>query len=121
MLIGTALMITLSFLLSSAQSQAPPSPECIAAYNATFSNEATGSCEMAYFALIGESATDDQRMMVCNSDQQCNTMLESIISACGNTVSVIYHYLLASCICIASKSVTRDTYVAIVLTCIATS
>ena len=89
MSIITALVITLCFVLrgSSAQPQAQPSPQCIAAYNATFNEEDTTGCVGANFALFLGAATDEQRMMVCSSGQQCNTMIENIISVCGDTVS----------------------------------
>ena len=77
-----AVIIASSIVLSSAQ----PSPECITAYNATFSSE-DPTCVTAYYLLLTGNATDEQRMMVCNEGQQCNTMLENIITECGDAVS----------------------------------
>ena len=85
-----ALVIVLSFELSLAQREAPLSPQCIAAYNATFNDQTTASCPNASLELFFGTATDDQRMMVCSSGQQCNTMIENVIDICGNTVSVQY-------------------------------
>ena len=75
--------------LSSAQEQ--PSPQCVAAFNATFrSNDTVGtSCVEAYGKLFANAATDQQRMMVCSAGQQCNSMIENVISLCGDTVSYI--------------------------------
>ena len=87
MSIITALVIALSFVLSSAQPEPQPSAECIAAYNATFTEADTNGCSAASLALFLGSATDDQRMTVCTAGQQCNTMIENVISMCGNTVS----------------------------------
>ena len=89
MSIITALVIILSFaILSSAQPEAQPSAECIAAYNATFTEADTNNCSAASFALFLGDATDEQRMMVCTAGQQCNTMIENVISVCGDTVSM---------------------------------
>ena len=86
LIIVTAVVIASSFVLSSAQDQ--PSAQCIAAYNATFGASATDvTCQTAYGLLFIEFATDEQRMMVCDAGQQCNTMIENIISICGDTVS----------------------------------
>ena len=81
MLIATAVLIASSVVLSSAQ----PIPECLTAFNATFGS--TTSCGVAYGSLYFENATDEQRMMVCDESQQCNTMIENIISICDNTVN----------------------------------
>ena len=86
MLIAAAVLIVSSVVLSSAQ----PSPECITAFNATFASAGT-NCSTAYGWLFYGNATDEQRMMVCDADQQCNTMIENIISACSNT-TVNLHY-----------------------------
>ena len=84
--IVATVVIATSFALSSAQSQ--PSPQCIAAYNATFGDTATdATCVTAYYSLVFGIATEEQRMMVCDAGQQCNTMIENIISICGDTVS----------------------------------
>ena len=87
LIIVTAAVIASSFILSSAQDQ--PSAQCIAAYNATFGATATDmTCATAYYSLLfAVSATDEQRMMVCDAGQQCNVMIENIISICGDTVS----------------------------------
>ena len=84
-----AVLITSFVVLSSAQS----SSECAAAYSATFfstDDEAT-TCVQAYKALLNDNATNEQAMMVCNTGQQCNTMIENIITQCGNTVSFNLH------------------------------
>ena len=82
-----AAVVIASFItLSSAQL----SPECSAAYDAVFTstdNEAT-DCATAYYAALTSSATDEQMMMVCNVGQQCNIMIESIITQCGHMVSL---------------------------------
>ena len=86
LIIVTAVVIASSFVLSSAQDQ--PSAQCIAAYNATFGASPTDTtCVTAYFSLLFGAATDEQRMMVCDAGQQCNTMIENIINICGDTVS----------------------------------
>ena len=86
LIIVTAVVIASSFVLSSAQDQ--PSAQCIAAYNATFGASTTDTtCVIAYGSMIFGVATDEQRMMVCDAGQQCNTMIENIISICGDTVS----------------------------------
>ena len=83
MLIVAALVFASTFVVASAQ----PSPECITA-NSTLNNDTSG-CLSAYLMVLTGSinATDEQRMMVCSDDQQCNTMIENVTSACGNTVS----------------------------------
>ena len=88
MSIITALVITFSFVLCGAQ-EAPPSPQCIAVYNATFNEQDTSGCAAASLGLTIGTASDEQRMMVCSAGQQCNTMIENVISVCGNTVSLI--------------------------------
>ena len=76
--------VIVSFIaLSSAQ----PSPECITAFNAIFNSAETIGCSGAYGSLFYGNASDEQRMMVCDADQQCNTMIENVITTCGNTVS----------------------------------
>lgn len=77
-----AVLIVSSVVLSSAQ----PSPECITAFNATFGSTGT-NCSAAYGSLFYGNATDAQRMMVCDAGQQCNTMIESVISVCNDTVN----------------------------------
>ena len=85
MLFAVVLIATVA--LSSAQEQ--PSSQCVAAFNATFrsSDTASTSCVEAYGTLLGNAATDQQRMMVCSAGQQCNSMIENVISLCGDTVS----------------------------------
>ena len=77
-------VIQLYFALSSAQ----PSQQCITAYNATFSNFEMRSCAEAYYSLVLGNATEDQTMMVCNTGQQCNGMIENIVSTCGHEVGL---------------------------------
>ena len=77
-------VIQLYFALSSAQ----PSQQCSIAYNATFSNFEMISCAEAYYSLVSGSATEDQTMMVCNTGQQCNGMIENIVSTCGHEVRI---------------------------------
>lgn len=77
--------ITLCFVLSSAQ----PSPECISANNGVFENPKMTSCAEAYYALVNVTATDDQAMMVCNTGQECNGMIENVISLCGDMVGFV--------------------------------
>lgn len=105
-----ALMIVSSIVLSSAQPEAQPSSGCMTAYNATFSSD-DPTCATAYYLLLTGNATDEQRMMVCNEGQQCNYMLENVITECGNMVSLVIelhtrytallfcigHYLVAIC------------------------
>ena len=83
-IVALAVMVASSFVFSSLAQSQPPSAECVSAYNATFDN--LDGCSGAYFALFLGSATDEQRMMVCDAGQQCNTMIENIISLCGDTV-----------------------------------
>ena len=73
-------------VLSSAQ----PSSQCITAYNDTFDNPSAESCAQAYTALGFGNATDQQRMMVCDAGQQCNTLVENVINTCGYSVSLLY-------------------------------
>ena len=71
-----AVVLIATVALSPAQEQ--PSPQCIAAYNATFNsnNTASTSCAEAYGTLLfTDTATDQQRMMVCSAGQQCNSMI----------------------------------------------
>ena len=85
MLIATVVITLFKFIaLSSAQ----PSPECLAAYNAVFTSAdgEPGDCAVAYYAALTNNATDEQTMMVCNIGQQCNTMIENIITRCGDMV-----------------------------------
>ena len=83
MLIAAALVIASSFALSSAQS----SSQCVTAYNATFGNANSTNCSIAYLSLLSGNGSSQQEMMVCNSSQQCNAMIENIITLCGDTVS----------------------------------
>ena len=83
-IVSIAVMVASSFVFSSLAQSQTPSAECISAYNATFDN--LDGCSGAYYALFLGSATDEQRMMVCDAGQQCNTMIENIISLCGDTV-----------------------------------
>ena len=86
LIVAAAVVIVSSFAVSSAQSQ--PSAQCVAAYNATFGDTTTDTtCVTAYYSLLLGSATDEQGMMVCDAGQQCNTMIENIISICNDTVS----------------------------------
>ena len=75
-------MIASSIIISSAQ----PSTQCIAAYNATF-DSLDQTCNLAYAGLIVGDYTETERMMVCDVGHQCNTMIENVISICGDTVS----------------------------------
>ena len=88
-----ALVLIATVALSPAQEQ--PSPQCIAAYNATVNsnNTASTNCIEAYgkLLLIG-NATDQQIMMVCSAGQQCNSMIENILSLCRDTVSYIHRF-----------------------------
>ena len=96
LIIVTAVVIASSFVLSSAQDQ--PSAQCIAAYNATFNDSTDTTCVEAYITLLFGGGSNEQRMMVCDAGQRCNTMIENIISICGDTVSWIIY--LCSYICI---------------------
>lgn len=78
------------------RSSAEPTPQCIAAYNATFNSAASATCATAYFSLVFGSATDEQTMMVCNISQPCYSMIENVIITCGNTVSYISSYIHGS-------------------------
>ena len=88
--VAIAVMVVSSFVFSSVAQSQTPSAECISAYNATFSD--INDCSGAYLAWLFGSATDEQRMMVCDAGQQCNTMIENIISLCGDTVRCSYVY-----------------------------
>ena len=83
LLLTIVVIATSAVLPSLAQDQ--PSSECIAAYNATF-NSGDTSCSVAYQMAFAGIATDQQKMMVCNSGQQCNSMIENVINLCGSTV-----------------------------------
>ena len=50
---------------------AQPIPECIATYNATFTNTnaKAGSCATKYYAILINDVTNEQTMMVCNAGQ----------------------------------------------------
>ena len=83
-----AVVIASSIIISSAQ----PSSQCLAAYNTTFAFDSSDqTCSSAYFNLtLGPgNYTEAERMMVCDVGQQCNAMIENIISICGDTVSQI--------------------------------
>lgn len=82
-----ALVVASSFVLSSAQ----PSSQCVAAYNATFGSANGSNCSTAYSSLVSGVGTDEQEMMVCNSSEPCNAMIENIITLCGDTVSQQLH------------------------------
>ena len=84
-------VILSSLVFSSAQPvkwpPAEPSPECIAAYNTTFDTASPTNCSLAFTALLSGNASSQQKMMVCDANQQCNNVIENIISLCGNAVS----------------------------------
>ena len=77
-------------LLSSAQPNSQSSFQCNVTYNATFEsiNSTAVECRAAQCAAFLGTATAQQRMMMCEEGQQCNTMIENVISACGDTVSL---------------------------------
>ena len=84
------LVVILSSLVFSSAQPVPPPPadpsaECIAAYNATFDTQT--NCGEAFTALLSGNASSQQKMMVCDANQQCNDMIENITNLCGNTVS----------------------------------
>ena len=79
----TVIAISSFFLLSSAQTD----PDCTTAYTNVFNSENKTVCAEAYNTVIFGNSTDEQRMMVCNATQNCNMMLENIVSTCGYTVS----------------------------------
>ena len=89
----TVVVVISSAVLSSAQDQPrdQPSPECIAAFSATFQNAEDTSCAEAYGAAFTGTTTDQQIMMLCDSGQQCNSMIENVINLCGSTVSKAIH------------------------------
>ena len=85
-IVATAVMVASSFVFSPLAQSQPPSAECISAYNDTFDSR-LDDCSGAYFAVFfGNTTVDEQRMMVCDAGQQCNTMIENIISLCSDTV-----------------------------------
>ena len=88
---------------SSAQSagENQPSAQCIAAYNATF--DTPTNCSTAFTLLVAGAATTQQKIMVCDANQQCNDMLENIIDLCGNTVSQLQVEIL--CIAVITFSI----------------
>ena len=86
---------------SSAQSESQPSAQCIAAYNATF--DTPTNCSTAFTLLVAGAATTQQKMMVCDANQQCNDILENIIDLCGNTVSQLQVEIL--CIAVIKFSI----------------
>ena len=69
-------------------------PQCTGTFDTAFNSNTT--CTEAYDAVLYGNATDEQRMMVCNADQQCKAMIESIIFACSNMVSLYVVYDLAN-------------------------
>ena len=77
-----ALVIGSFIVVSSAQSQ--PSSECITA-NATFYSNLT--CLFAYIDVLTDNATDQEQMMICDEGQECNTLIENVITLCGDAVS----------------------------------
>ena len=79
-------VVILSFISLSPAQPTDPHPQCTGAFDAVFNPQTT--CAEAYDTVFYGNATDEQQMMVCNADQQCNSMIESIISACGNMVSL---------------------------------
>ena len=88
-MIITALVIA-SSIVSVSLAQSQPSPECIAAYNATF-DDRRSACRSALYALIRGPATDQEQIMVCDEGQQCNAMIENVTNICGDTVSYVYY------------------------------
>ena len=102
-----AVAISSFILLSSAQ----PDQECAEAYDAVFNANTT--CAEAYNAVFYGNATDEQRMMVCDADQQCNAMIESIISTCGNMVSLLHSSVESAAHPCMSTSVNRELYASI--------
>ena len=80
-LVVVVVLITSPIILSSAQ----PIPQCIETYNTTFNG--TTTCGSAYLALLAGNVSEDQAMMVCYGDQQCNNMIENAINDCGDTVN----------------------------------
>ena len=87
-IVAIAVMVASSFVFSSLAQSQTSSAECVSAYNTTFNN--FDGCSGTYNALFFGNYTDDQRMMVCDAGQQCNTMIENIISLCGDTVRCSY-------------------------------
>ena len=85
-----AIVVIASSLVLSASAQTTMSPECVAAYNAVFNNASTENCSMAYDRVFepNGNATDEQIMMVCDSSEQCNMMIENVIDICGDMVSL---------------------------------
>ena len=67
---------------------------CINAYNETFGGSPSddGMCFGSLYSLTtGSSGPDSaEATAVCQEGQNCNTRLNSINSACGDTVSYIY-------------------------------
>ena len=105
MLSAVLAVISASIVLSSAQIPGPgpkASPECMAAYNATFGRTdlpAVMNCSIANALLylgVNDSNRDEHRMTVCDADQQCNSMIETLISACGDMVSSLASYIATS-------------------------
>ena len=82
MLIGIVVIASVA-VISSAQL----SSRCETAYQDAFNAE---TCLQANISLVYGNATDQQRAMVCNPGQQCNTLIENVIDECGYTVSHIY-------------------------------
>ena len=92
-MLAIAFAVIASFIAhSSAQPTSQSSTECNTTYNAAFenANSTLTNCSVAYNALAsGSPITAEQRMMVCDAGEQCNAMIENVISACNNTVSSV--------------------------------
>ena len=82
------MLIVIVVIASSIISSAQPSTQCIAAYNATF-DSSDKTCLAAYVRLLQGAYISQDRMMVCDAGQQCNTMIENVIDICGDTVSYV--------------------------------
>ena len=98
-----AVVILSLIVCSSAQGGGQPSAQCIAAYNATF--DTPTSCSTAYTLLVAGAASTQQKMMVCDANQQCNDILENITDLCGNTVSKLQIEILCIAVITFSKRI----------------
>ena len=82
-------VVVTSTVLTSAQPTSQSSSQCNMTYNATFESKNRTledlDCSSAFWSSLIGSATDEQKMMLCNAGQ-CNTRIENVISACSNTV-----------------------------------
>jgi len=79
----SALLIASCFALSMGQTT-----DCINTYNATLGEEPNdgGTCGITLLSLL--SSSDSAAITaICQEGEDCNTRLENIISACGDTVS----------------------------------